>query len=490
LTAGAIAAMGVASAVHARRKRKSRIAAAGLHDRLLDSANDENAAGDQGMTDAAIDDAVMIALAREADAAALDRTDVARESAILALTSEPLRSVPAPKLAAKSRTRAAAIRPPAAPRVSTMKPIAQPSRNEIAFRATAKRPPTRIAAANAARRDRAIELLGSGPAIAIWIMLVATAWLALPKSWVTSERTAAVNAQRAVATSTMVATNTSAPAPPSREELLRRVAEDPLSVRAYMPIEDVREGDLVVARDDATGELVARPVTQLFRNTSDHLREVTYATADGATHTIATTDEHPFWTESGGWTPSKNLESADELQQIDGDTAILLATLRAEEPSGVAVYNFEVEGAHNYFVAPPNTIRGPPEGVFDAVLVHNQCQVLPYENGGGHHIFAKRAFEGLPGYSKRLALAIPDAEIRKLRLGHLNAGGITATQQRLFRELAASGRRNTLEEHARIAREALIKGGLTPRDARNVVTKALQQLHRWEITAPARIPWN
>ena len=130
------------------------------------------------------------------------------------------------------------------------------------------------------------------PAIAVWIMLVATAWLALPKSWVTHENTAARD-KHSVATMTSVSAP-AAPARASREELLRRVAEDPLSVQAYKRIDEIREGDLVVARDDATGELVARPVTQLFRNTSDHLREVTYVTTNGDQHTVQTTDEHPF----------------------------------------------------------------------------------------------------------------------------------------------------------------------------------------------------
>jgi hypothetical protein len=380
LAAGAIGAMGVASVVHARRKRKSRIAAAGLHDRLLDSANgdyanrdcanDEGASQGESMPDTLIDELVLDAVARDRRVDAREAAAQARESALLALTSEPLRTVPAPKLVAKPKPRA--TRSASTSRVMARSPdraiaptVGLPSRKN--------HHDLQSEPARETRWNRAIELLGSGPAIAIWILLVATAWLALPKSWVTSEKTAAVDAHRAVATSNNVASDIGEPKLPSREALLRRVAEDPLSVQAYMPIEDVREGDLVVARDDATGELVARPVTQLFRNTSDHLRQVTYATAAGVTRTIATTDEHPFWTEEDGWKPSKDLETSDELQQIDGETAILLTTLRAEEPNGVAVYNFEVEGAHNYFVASANTIRGPPEGVFDAVLVHNKC---------------------------------------------------------------------------------------------------------------------
>jgi hypothetical protein len=124
-------------------------------------------------------------------------------------------------------------------------------------------------------------------------------------------------------------------------------------------------------------------------------------------------------------------------------------------------------------------------------LVHNACAVGAYEVDGGHHILAKRAFVGVRGYNADRALAVPTSELRWLGLRHTEAGGITATQQRLFRELAASVKPNTLAEHARIARESLVAGGLSRRDAATVVKKALKQLQSWGIKAPSpHIPWE
>jgi hypothetical protein len=125
--------------------------------------------------------------------------------------------------------------------------------------------------------------------------------------------------------------------------------------------------------------------------------------------------------------------------------------------------------------------------------VHNAvaCPTLTtFEEGRGHHIFAKKAFEGVEGYDKNKALVISAAELERLGLNHLDTGGITATQQRLFRELAASRRPNTLQEHARIAIESLVAGGLERAQAEEVVQRALDQLRSWGITAPSRIPWG
>jgi len=221
-----------------------------------------------------------------------------------------------------------------------------------------------------------------------------------------------------------------AAARPSREELLQRAEADPLSVQAYKRIDEIREGDLVVALDENSGELVARPVTRLFRNTSDHLREVTYRTADGAERKLEATDEHPFWTARGGWTPAKELQPGDVFRQANGDAATLLATLYIEEPDGVAVYNFEVDGAHNYFVASPNTIRGPPERLFadpiigDALLVHNQCakpthtiqDAVRLGREGERKSRILKTYARIDSITGTAAYRIPDSLLRRQRL--------------------------------------------------------------------------
>jgi hypothetical protein len=138
-------------------------------------------------------------------------------------------------------------------------------------------------------------------------------------------------------------------------------------------------------------------VVRLFRKTSDHLRIVRIQDADGNVETIQTTDEHPFFIagpgSGGGWVAAKDLRPGDRLNEADGsnDSRVLSST-REDRPEGVAVYNFEVEGDHTYFVE-------DGIGLATAIWVHNKCGrsvALPLapQSQGLHHLTAR--FENVP----------------------------------------------------------------------------------------------
>ena len=139
------------------------------------------------------------------------------------------------------------------------------------------------------------------------------------------------------------------------------------------PIEEVAEGDVVLARadgDEADG-LDARAVARVFRRTSDHLRHVRYVDAAGNAEHVQTTDEHPFWVEGRGWTAAGDLRPGDVLGDADGlggARLTVLSSVREEHPEGVAVYNFEVEGDHTYLVE-----DGAAGGGQAWAWVHNRC---------------------------------------------------------------------------------------------------------------------
>ncbi|MEZ6131385.1 MAG: polymorphic toxin-type HINT domain-containing protein [Planctomycetaceae bacterium] len=133
-------------------------------------------------------------------------------------------------------------------------------------------------------------------------------------------------------------------------------------------IEDIQPGDLVVARDDVTGQIQRQEVVRLFRKSSDHLRVLTFQHADGTQQTIETTNEHPFWVTGSGWTTAQNLQPGDSVDTADSPAAMVVATRLESHPEGIPVYNFEVAHAHSYFVRQPNS-RGPP------LWVHNDCGV-------------------------------------------------------------------------------------------------------------------
>jgi hypothetical protein len=217
-------------------------------------------------------------------------------------------------------------------------------------------------------------------------------------------------------------------------------------------------------------------VTGKFVHEADEQSSLMRLKLAGQSETIGVTANHLYWSEDRtAFVPAGELRGGVAVN-ISGGTAYVASV---EPDPGVKGYLYNLETTeHVYRVGSLGT------------LVHNKCVVTPYTDDGGHHVFAKRAFEGLSDYDPDAALAIGKSEIARLKLRHLDAGGITQTQRRLFTELAESGRPNTLAEHARIARESLIAGGLSKSDAQIVVDKALKQLQSWGIKAPVHIPWN
>jgi hypothetical protein len=132
-------------------------------------------------------------------------------------------------------------------------------------------------------------------------------------------------------------------------------------------IEDIAVGDLVLSRDqyDAGDDLDPRRVTNVFRKTSDHLRILTIRGDGGNVETIRTTNEHPFWVEGAGWTAAGDLSVGATLDQPDGTDAVVLSSVYEAHPEGIAVFNFEVEGDHTYFVEDGNGTT--------AIWTHNWC---------------------------------------------------------------------------------------------------------------------
>ena len=128
-------------------------------------------------------------------------------------------------------------------------------------------------------------------------------------------------------------------------------------------IEAVAVGDLVLARDEQTGETGYKPVVALIADSEREIWEVTVETTDAAgavqRETIGTTDEHPWRLASGEWAETDDLQPGAELVAADGDRVVVLSALKTDriEPT----YNFEVGDFHTYFVGE------------SGVWVHNAC---------------------------------------------------------------------------------------------------------------------
>ncbi|MCB1324683.1 MAG: LysM peptidoglycan-binding domain-containing protein [Spirochaetales bacterium] len=153
----------------------------------------------------------------------------------------------------------------------------------------------------------------------------------------------------------------------------------------YRPIEELRNGDEVLAFNEETGRLEYRTITEVFVHTVHELYEVSYD--DGTV--VESTWNHPFLIEGRGWVEAKDLHAFDRSHTAESarngseNRAALshgvsskarfggLADLRVRE-AGTAlirsvrhvrrttqVYNIHLDGAHTYFVTKAD------------VLVHN-----------------------------------------------------------------------------------------------------------------------
>lgn len=116
------------------------------------------------------------------------------------------------------------------------------------------------------------------------------------------------------------------------------------------------------------------------------------------------------------------------------------------------------------------------------------AKLEPYSQGGGHHVPAKRAFEGTPRYDANKALAIPKNELERLNISHNKV--VTPQQRRAYMDFAKKGQPLTWEVIAEIETEVLVKSGLEPGIASATVAKSIKALKDAGVAGPVRIPWG
>jgi hypothetical protein len=69
---------------------------------------------------------------------------------------------------------------------------------------------------------------------------------------------------------------------------------------------------------------------------------------------------------NGFWLEAKDLRVGDVFLGTNGELSTLINTVRVEQEGGIAVFNFTVEGNHNYFILAKEYEYGQT-----AVLVYN-----------------------------------------------------------------------------------------------------------------------
>jgi hypothetical protein len=113
-----------------------------------------------------------------------------------------------------------------------------------------------------------------------------------------------------------------------------------------VPIEQVQLGDLVLAKDEETGDLILRPVTNQIVTTNAALLVLSIRQGDHDFE-IRTTDEHPFWVQGRGWARADSLAPGEAIETLGGPALVRSLSFTGERTT---VYNLSVSGEPNYFV--------------------------------------------------------------------------------------------------------------------------------------------
>ena len=124
------------------------------------------------------------------------------------------------------------------------------------------------------------------------------------------------------------------------------------------PITEVREGDAVLAWDEASGTTGSYRVVATWVNADP---ATTYLTIDG--DRLLATPAHPFATQERGWVPAGLLKIGEHIRKAGGGWGVVRAARNAWD-AGVR-YNLTVETAHTYAVGDGRWVA------------HNMCALSP-----------------------------------------------------------------------------------------------------------------
>jgi hypothetical protein len=106
-----------------------------------------------------------------------------------------------------------------------------------------------------------------------------------------------------------------------------------MTLTGSKPIETLRVGDRVLARDQETGELIYRPILTVYHYPpTETLRLVLKDEA------VVTSPLHRFWRVADGWVMARDLKPGDAIRTLGGRTRVLDVEPDARQP----VFNLNV----------------------------------------------------------------------------------------------------------------------------------------------------
>lgn len=192
------------------------------------------------------------------------------------------------------------------------------------------------------------------------------------------------------------------------------------------PISQVGVGDLVKATDPASGQSVARQVTDTFKHDTQRLVDITVAGGGK----LASTAGHKFYVVDRGWTLVSDLRVGDRLRTPDGSVRAVTALQDRSRLAPRTVYDLTVADLHTFFVLAGAT----------PVLVHNCKVALGWQRNGKLDEWAKRPENNFQTFSNvaardfariaEMAIADPNVTLHINMTGLANEGTFIDAAQR------------------------------------------------------------
>jgi Pretoxin HINT domain len=161
----------------------------------------------------------------------------------------------------------------------------------------------------------------------------------------------------------------------------------------WVPIEELGVGDLVLSRDDETGEEAYRPIAAVMITPNKPVLALSLEDSMGAIETIEATPPHPFFVDGRGWVAASELRPDDQVVSSGGGRLRVAST--TEVLRRTTVYNFEVADFHTYFVG---------EG---AAWVHNDYDPTLF-GASGTKTFSTTVFKGQGRRAPRIDVENPN----------------------------------------------------------------------------------
>ena len=109
-------------------------------------------------------------------------------------------------------------------------------------------------------------------------------------------------------------------------------------------IESLRVGDWVWSKNESSGAVELKPITQTFERMAPSTLAITFSNGE----IIETTAEHPLYREGDGFTPAGLLAIGNSIATRVGPSLEITGIEKKSTPA--TVYNFSVEEFHTYFV--------------------------------------------------------------------------------------------------------------------------------------------